>query len=376
MHSRSRFEELRTCPASFLAALAIWVIVLTFANVARGDTTYKVGVTTRDFAPAEPYDWRASKARALHTVIWYPTDANARAEAQWIGPPIIPFFNAGSAAPDAPPSVGARRPLILLSHGNGGSGLGLAWIGSALAAHGYVVAAVDHPGNNSNDGTTVEGFALFWLRAVDLRAVLDAILADKVFGDLIDLSRIGAAGHSFGGYTVIAAAGGIAEPSLLETFCRSPEADSLCTQPGLSELRNQRMARLSSDPDFRQRYNDSSKSYLDKRIRAVLAMAPGPGPVFTPNSLRDIAIPISIVAGSADDVTPSRTGAEALAKAIPNASLKLFPGAGHFVFLNTCTRMGRLLLRVPCGDPSGVRRQNVHADTIKLAIAFFVAHLR
>jgi predicted dienelactone hydrolase len=138
------------------------------SNVACGDAVFKVGVTTRDLVPAEPYDWRGTKAHALRAVIWYPAAADTREAPQWIGPPIFPFFSAGSAAPNAPPEVGSRRPLILLSHGNGGAGLGLAWIGTALAAHGFIVAAVDHPGNNSNDGTTVEGFSLFWLRAVDL----------------------------------------------------------------------------------------------------------------------------------------------------------------------------------------------------------------
>jgi predicted dienelactone hydrolase len=357
-------------------ALATSLLLLAASNVACGDAVFKVGVTTRDLVPAEPYDWRGTKAHALRAVIWYPAAADAREGPQWIGPPIFPFFSAGSAAPNAPAIVGSRRPLILLSHGNGGAGLGLAWIGTALAAHGFIVAAVDHPGNNSNDGTTVEGFSLFWLRAVDLRSTINAILDDKSFGSLVDASRIGAAGHSYGGYTVIAAGGGIADPSLLEAFCSSTAADSLCKQPDVSDMRNKRLARLSSDPDFRQRYSEAGKSYRDERIRAVLAMAPGPGPVFTQNSLREFTIPIAIVSGSADDITPPRTGAEALAKAIPNATLKLFPRAGHFVFLNACTTVGRLVTRVPCGDPDGADRQGIHADTIKIAVDFFTANLR
>ena len=172
-------------------------VLFAASNVACGDAVYKVGVTMRDLVPAEPYDWRGTKAHALRAVIWYPAAADAREAPQWIGPPIFPFFSAGSAAPNAPAVVGSRRPLILLSHGNGSAGLGLAWIGTALAAHGFIVAAVDHPGNNSNDGTTVEGFSLFWLRAVDLRATINAILDDKSFGSLVDASRIGAAGHSY-----------------------------------------------------------------------------------------------------------------------------------------------------------------------------------
>jgi predicted dienelactone hydrolase len=46
------------------------------------------------------------------------------------------------------------------------------------------------------------------------------VLDDKTFGSQIDPAHIGAAGHSLGGYTVIAVAGGITEPARLQAFCR------------------------------------------------------------------------------------------------------------------------------------------------------------
>jgi predicted dienelactone hydrolase len=50
---------------------------------------------------------------------------------------------------------------------------------------------------------TVQGFTLWWERAKDLSTVLDDVLADPDFGPHIDRRRIGAAGFSLGGYTVI-----------------------------------------------------------------------------------------------------------------------------------------------------------------------------
>jgi hypothetical protein len=70
------------------------------------------------------------------------------------------------------------------------------------------------------------------------------------------------------------------------------------------------------------------------------------------------------------------SGAETLAKAIPHATLKLFPHAGHFVFVGTCTAMGRVFVRAGCGDPEGTDREAVHADTIRLALGFFTDNLR
>jgi predicted dienelactone hydrolase len=93
------------------------------------------------------------------------------------------------------------------------------------------------------------------------------------------------------------------------------------------------LVRLNSDPDFRQRYSKAGNSYRDERVRAVFSMAPGLGPAFIPESLGKIPIPVAIVTGSADEIVPPASSAEALGKAIPHATLKLFPRAGHFVFL-------------------------------------------
>jgi predicted dienelactone hydrolase len=356
---------------------ALLLILLATVVLASADAVFKVGVATRDFIPVEPYDWRGAKTHTLRAMIWYPAAAEAREEAQWIGPPIFPFYSAGSAARDAPHAAGPRRPLILLSHGFGGTAFDLAWLGTALAAHGFIAVAVNHPGNNALEAYTVEGYALMWLRAVDLGAIIDAVLNDKTLGSRIDPARIGAVGHSLGGYTVVVAAGGITDPARIQAFCRSSAADALCVPSlDISDMRQKSLARLSSDADFRQRYTAAGNSYRDARVRAVFAMAPGLGPVFTPESLDKVSIPVAIVSGSADEVTPPTSGAEALAKAIPHATLKVFPQAGHFVFFGTCTVVGRVFLRAVCRDPDGTDRTAVHAETIRLALDFFSGNLR
>lgn len=356
--------------------LALWLILLAAPSVAcADDAVFKVGVTTRDLIPAEPYDWRGARTHALRTMIWYPAAADAREEPQWGGPPVVPFFSAGSAARDAVPAGGTRRPLILLSHGFGGTASDLAWLGAALAKHGFIAVAVNHPGNNGLEDYTVEGSSLGWLRAVDLSA-LDALLEDKTFGTVIDPARIGAAGHSFGGYTVIATAGGITDPTRVQAFCSSSAADALCAPaPDVMEMRRKSLVLLNSDFDFQRRYGRAGNSYRDDRIRAVFAMAPGLGPILTPESLAKISIPVAIVTGSADEIAPPASGAEALGKAIPHATLKRFPHAGHFVFIGTCTMAGRVFVRGICRDPDGTDRDAVHAETIRLARDFFTASL-
>ncbi|MGJ5131494.1 MULTISPECIES: alpha/beta hydrolase family protein [unclassified Bradyrhizobium] len=358
--------------------LALLLALLAAPNGACAQgAVFRVGVTKRDFVPAEPYDWRGAQTHALRATIWYPAAADAPERPQWIGPRIIPFFSAGSAAPDAEPASGPRRAFVVLSHGNGGAALQIAWLGTALAGAGFIVVAVNHPGNSALEDYTVEGMSLWWLRAVDVSAVIDAMLVDKTFGSRVDPARIGAAGHSLGGYTVLAAAGGISNPELLQVFCRSPAADASCKPPPpAAVMRRETLARLSVDPDFRQRYSEAGKSYRDERIRAAFAMAPGPGPIFAPNSLEKISIPVAIVAGSADEIVPTPAAAETFARLIPHSTLKIFPKAGHFVFLDTCTLVGSVFFRSTCRDPDGADREAVHAETIRLAVDFFTTYLR
>src|SRR5262245_15803303 len=107
----------------------------------------KVGVRMETIAPASPYYWRGAKTRGLVTQLWYPAEASAVELPQWVGPPDAPLFAAGRAAPNAKlASSPAQLPLVLLSHGTGGSSQMLAWLGTALAARGCLAVAVNHPG--------------------------------------------------------------------------------------------------------------------------------------------------------------------------------------------------------------------------------------
>lgn len=149
----------------------IFVMPVLLAGMAgaQSDGTYKVGVTQRTFSTNEPYNWRGAATHALLTTIWYPADASAKEEPQIIGSPQAPFAFTGKAAPEAALAAAPQRfPLIVLSHGTGGTAATLAWLATELAAHGYIAAAVNHPGNNGLEAYTTPGFVLWWERARDL----------------------------------------------------------------------------------------------------------------------------------------------------------------------------------------------------------------
>jgi len=193
---------------------------------------FKVGGAFRKFTPSDKsYDWRGAKTHALLATVWYPAIPSAVTEPVEI-PGMSELFVVGSCAPDATiASSPAKFPMIVLSHGTGGSALQMAWLGTVLAAHGYIAVAVNHPGNNATEDYTAQGFLTWWERARDLSVAIDSMLADPMFGAHIDASRIGAAGFSLGGYAMIEIAGGITDPAALKEFCASPRADAGCKSP-------------------------------------------------------------------------------------------------------------------------------------------------
>lgn len=364
----------------FIAICLFFSAIFLSAAPARASKTivYKVGVMNRQLTPPEPYDWRGAKTHALVTDIWYPADPAAVEQMQWIGSPDAPFAKLAKAARDAAPLATPEKfPLILLSHGIGGSSSMMAWLGAALASHGYIAAAVNHPGNNALEDYTIPG-AVFWgQRTHDMSALLDLLLADQTFGARIDPKRIGAAGFSLGGLTVIELAGGIAEFSRYQAFCKSPKADGMCNDtleyPGLLAKVT---ALAQTDPAIQAAFAENSKSHRDPRIRAIFAMAPALGPAFDPDSLAKISIPTQIVAGAVDTIVPLDSSAKFFAAHIPGAKLTIYQAVGHYTFLATCAELGDRTRPQLCIDQAGILRDEIHAQTATMAYHFFDANLK
>jgi predicted dienelactone hydrolase len=113
-------------------------------------------------------------------------------------------------------------PIVLFSHGLGGSRAGSKFLGEHWAARGYVAVFVQHPGSDDavwKDAAPAERMAAlrtaaslenFLLRVRDVRAVLDELESWNKNGPLagrMDLTKIGMSGHSFGAVTTEAVSG-------------------------------------------------------------------------------------------------------------------------------------------------------------------------
>ena len=192
------------------------------------------------------------------------------------------------ALPDAPP-VSGPLPLIVVSHGTGGSELGHHDSLTSLARAGFIAAAVQHPRDNYRDdsgfGTDLQTIG----RAHHIVAFIDALLAHPKIGPLIDRSRIGMAGFSAGGYTTLLTIGGRPNFALRETYERAVPDDPLT-----------RRARAAGD----QRRAPGLEIVADKRVRAAFIMAPALGHVFDRAGLADIRVPVRLYRAGADEVLP------------------------------------------------------------------------
>jgi predicted dienelactone hydrolase len=318
---------------------------------------------------------RGNSSGRLNVVVWYPASERTAVRPIAFGPPGAPYFAEGEGAKDAPIAETARSlPFVVVSHGTGGSAYDLEWLCVGLAARGYIVAAVNHPGNNALEAPTVAGNTVWWMRANDLSRVIDGILAMPRFGPRIDRARIGAAGVSLGGYTVLVVAGARADSRLLEPYCAHKPTTPVCSgesTPEIRDLRAKARALAAGDAAYRAAVAGNSELHRDPRVKAVFSIEPALGPAIIPASLAAIQIPIAFVAGLGDRIVPVMDNVIPDTLAVPRAQLTLFPKpAGHYTFLMDCTAAGRRKFPTICSD-AGPERVALHRATLDLASSFF-----
>jgi predicted dienelactone hydrolase len=236
-------------------------------------------------------------------------------------------------------------PVVLFSHGLGGSREGSAFLGRHWAGRGYVAVFLQHPGSDASVWQGVAplqrmaalkkaaGIENFLLRVKDVPAVLDQIARWNAAGGhalagRVDLTAIGMSGHSFGAVTTQALSG--------QAF---PAADG---------------------------------SFTDARIRAAVVMSPSsprrgadPGQAFG-----GVRIPWMLMTGTQDLSVIGDADLEsrlAVYPALPPGGKYelVLDGAEHSVFTDR-----------PLPGETGKRNPNHHRAILALSTAFWDAWLR
>jgi predicted dienelactone hydrolase len=228
--------------------------------------------------------------------VWYPSSSPE-------APHSYSRFVSGSVALGGAPADCERVPLVLFSHGFNGCGTQSIFLTESIARAGYVVAAPDHhDAACSVDGRMIPHphlpampfsapslwrDSVYASRRADLERVLAWLLEDSDLRDTIDGTRVGAAGHSLGGYTVLGIAG-------------------------------------------------AWDSWRDPRIKAVLALAPYVKPYEARGRLASITAPVMYQDAQFDfGITPSLAG-ERGAFALTGGPKYLVElrGGAHFAWTN------------------------------------------
>jgi predicted dienelactone hydrolase len=257
--------------------------------------------------------------------------------------------------------IGSKLPLIVISHGR------TAWFGAhydtaaAFADAGYVVAAINHPGDNAFDHSRTDHLSVFVERPLDIKRLLDFLLSSWSDAPKIDRDRIGFFGFSMGGYTGLVVIGSI--PDFRKDL------------PGCEGNR------LLACEQLRNNEIPTGPSVRDPRIKAAVIVDPGPGIFFFPaEGLRAVSVPIQL--WSSDPKFGAQYDSGCCGLGIRNRlpskpDFHLATGAIHVSFLAPCSpkEMEKPEFSRICTDPPGFNRLAFHSDFNSNILNFFRMNL-
>ncbi|QCX50990.1 alpha/beta hydrolase family protein [Ralstonia pseudosolanacearum] len=260
---------------------------------------------------------KTPEVQGLPWLIWYPTAAPEQ--------PTSEGRTRFVAARDAAPLPGLH-PLIVLSHGSGGTSMTHWKTARYFARRGYVVLTIVHRDDNAVVSTSSSTLAVWRSRPKEWSTALDALLASR-YAPFIDRQRIAAVGFSAGAYTALAVGGARPSSLALDDYCLShTQNDVLCVRYGSLRRFGVRIAR---EIGVRRESLDTSK---DARARAIVAMAPPGAALFTAQGVQGLDVPTLLMQGDHDEVLKSPNDARYLASLLgERAEYQTVPG-GHFVF--------------------------------------------
>jgi predicted dienelactone hydrolase len=288
------------------------------------------------------------EGKPLQIGIWYPSQAPTQPVT--MGPTTMSVAVDGTAQ-------GKALPMVVMSHGTGGSFLGHFDTAIALADAGFVVVAVTHTGDNYADQS----------RSVDvmdrprqISRVIDHMLSTWDGHATIDPARIGMFGFSAGGFTTLVSVGGIPDFATVGPMCRQYPGDFACQ---LIAKRSSSIAVPLTTPTARA---------ADPRIKAAVVAAPALGFTFSPDGLKNVKVPVQLWRADDDVILPHPRYAEAVRLALPEApDYHVVPHAGHFDFLVPCSSALASVAPAICTSAVGFDRAAFHASFDAAVLSFF-----
>lgn len=207
-----------------------------------------------------------------------------------------------SWAAEAEPHQGNGR-LVVISHGSGGSPWVHTDLARSLVEHGFVVAIPQHVGDNYLDPSS-PGPASWQRRPREVSQAIDRVAVHSKLSSLLRLDSVGVFGGSAGGHTALSLAGGEWSPSRFRDHCISHIEQDFSSCVGFTTLLHGNwldgLKLWAAKLIIRRRFDDDTPHrYLDKRVRAVVAMVPFAAD-FSLDSLRTPVVPLGLVIADQD----------------------------------------------------------------------------
>jgi predicted dienelactone hydrolase len=255
------------------------------------------------------------------------------------------------------PLVGDKLPLVVISHGWAGWFLGHHDTAAALADAGFVVAALDHPGDTAFDKGHTDDISIALARPRQVSRLIDFMLGGWPRASKIDPQRIGIFGFSRGGYTGLAVIGGQIN------FRRGVAA---CAQ--------------QPDLDFCELYRNHEVPHRtptrDSRIKAAVIADPAFTFLFGADDLKDVAVPVQLWSSRYGGAGVSLENVAAIDRKLQfKSDFHLVPDAAHWAFLAPCSAEFAKAYPRNCVDAPGFDRVAFHQVFNATVLDFFRKHL-
>lgn len=194
-------------------------------------------------------------------------------------------------------SVNTEKPVVVFSHGYGSIRSDLRYLAEHLASHGYVVAALEHPGSNftANKGENSLKAQEFLARPRDISFVVDELEkinqnSNNPLQGKLATNQVMVVGYSFGGTTALALGGGELQIASLKQSCAENAA---------------KLSRVQSFLCVAQELPENSYQLRDPRIKQIVALNPATSLLFGKTGLTKVQVPTLVLTGSTDEITPA-----------------------------------------------------------------------
>jgi len=288
----------------------------------------------------------AAEGPALEGAMWYPCPQR---------PGEVPLGKLVLPGVKDCPLPDRKLPLVVISHGRTGNFAGHHDTAEVLADAGFIVAAVNHPGDAVTDLSRTDDLSIYVQRPNDIKRLIDFMIDKLALASNIDRERIGLFGFSRGGYTGLAVIGANPDWAIAAPLCRQ-STTRVCEQIRGKEFPTQPVTH-------------------DPRIKAAVIADPL-GVFFTADSFASVGIPVQLWASEhgGDGVLPHSV--DIVDRGLRSThEYHVVSNAVHFSFLAPCSPALAKAVPQICTDATGFDRVAFHRQFNADVLAFFQRQL-